>query len=130
MVDEWCHFLEVSPEGVSAELWRAAQKRWNSQRALKLDKLSARWTGEKKTSPAERKSKVRGIETFTLGCMAMWERGRGRSCREPGERGQVANATNTPSTMDGLGPIGQPTFPPITPVISFGSHICPRGRYA
>lgn len=96
VVDQWFHFPEVSPEEASAELWRAAQKRWNSQRALKLDKLSTRAAGKKKTSPAERKSKVRGIENFMLGCMAMWERGKGRSCREPGERGQLANPTNTP----------------------------------
>lgn len=40
------------------------------------------------------KSKVRGIETFILGHMAMWERGKACNCREPGKRGQLANHTS------------------------------------
>lgn len=56
-MDGWFHFLEVSPEEASVELWRAAQKRENSQWALTLDTVSARWAGRRKTSPAERKAR-------------------------------------------------------------------------
>lgn len=35
-------------------LWRAAQKTWTSQWALKLDKLSTWWAGRRKACPAER----------------------------------------------------------------------------
>lgn len=73
MVDGWFHSLEVSPEEASVELWRAAQKRGNSQWALKLDKLFT--GGQVERRLCRKQSKLRGIEEFMWVCMATCERG-------------------------------------------------------
>lgn len=77
-----------------------------------------RWEGNLSCRP---KSQVRGVETWVSGCMAMLERGRGGSCREPGERGQLTTHT------DAHVHCGQLSSRPITPIISFSSHGCLGG---
>lgn len=87
-------FTHREPEEASVELWR-------SMRRDRIHSGPQSWTScllggqvEGRHLLQKEKSKVRGIQTFTLGCMAMWERGTACHCREPGKRGQLVNHTS------------------------------------
>lgn len=89
-------------------LWslRAAQKR-EFTGALNLDTLSTSWAGRRKTALQEEKPGQRRGGCYA-GCMAMWEGGKGGSCREPGV-GRGCGGHITPTRVHGARPVPAPS---------------------
>lgn len=120
-------FTRREPGGVISGALEVCAERQNSQWASKLDKLSTSWAGRGKASPTERKEQSQRYRDFYVGPHGHVGKRQGLKL----QRGGSWLITLVPMSSEvGPDPIGQPCSRPVTPIISFGSHNCPRGRCA